>query len=173
VAVIKSPMAAGLVVTAQLVPGLASVPVPVILNGIMALTLVDVVVKVLAERPFVIRRRLMSPGGWGYALVPWLVGAIASFLTGTILYGAGYGSLLAIAMTVVEGVEVLFRRAWIPGQTDAEYHEKWVRTKEMTTDLFAPEVAEIRRMQEERAMDGYRRKIAEKQVRQAREDEGA
>jgi hypothetical protein len=42
----------------------------------------------------------------------------------------------------------------------------------MTKETFAPDVAEIRRRLDERAMEGYRRKIAEREAQRRHEGDG-
>ena len=74
-------------------------------------------------------------------------------------------------MAGVEGRETLWRRAWRPRATDAEFHEKWLASRELTKETSAPDVAEIRHRLDERAMDGYRRKIAEREEQRARDEE--
>jgi hypothetical protein len=163
VALVKTPIVLALTCMAGAVMGSPWPEASELVAATAVLTILDVVVTVWAERPFVIRRRLMSPGGWDFALLPWVLSAAISYAAGWALLGNPFGSILATAMTVVEGVEVLFRRAWRPGDTDAGYHEKWVRTKAMTEEMFVPDTAEIRHRLYERAMDGYRRKIRERE----------
>jgi hypothetical protein len=162
VAIVKTPIVLALTCMAGAAMGVAWSAASELVAAAAVLTILDVVVTVWTERPFVVRRRLMSPGGWDFALLPWLLSAAVSYAAGWALLGNPFGIILATAMTVVEGVEVLFRRAWRPGHTDAEYDEKWVKTKEMTKEIFAPDIAEIRRRLDERAMEGYRREIAER-----------
>ncbi|WP_310889867.1 hypothetical protein [Clavibacter capsici] len=85
--------------------------------------------------------------------------------------GVPTGVVLASVMAGVEATFVLWSRAWRPGDTDAEFHEKWVALKGMTKETFAPDVAEIRHRLDERAMDGYRRRIAERETQRARDEE--
>jgi hypothetical protein len=163
VAVVKTPIILALTCMTGALTGSAWPAASELVVATVVLTILDVVVTVWTERPFVVRRRLLSPGGWDFALLPWLLSAAVSYAAGCALLGSPFGSILTTAMTVVEGVEVLFRRAWRPGDTDAGYREKWVRTKEMTKEMFAPDTAEIRHRLYERAMDGYRRKIRERE----------
>ncbi|MFT2752448.1 hypothetical protein [Clavibacter sp. Sh2088] len=141
------------------------------IGAVTLMTLVFCTVEVVVERPFVIRGRLMAPGGWGFAVLPWLAGSMAAAATVILWLGVPTGGVLASVMSGVEAAFVLWSRAWRPGDTDAGYHEKWVKTKEMTKEMFAPDVAEIRHRLDERAMDGYRRKIAEREEQRRREEE--
>ncbi|MFT2712004.1 hypothetical protein [Clavibacter sp. Sh2126] len=136
-----------------------------------AMTLVFCTVEVVVERPFVVRGRLVSPGGWGFAVLPWLAGSTAAAAVVIVWLGIPTGAVLASVMAGVEGLETLWRRAWRPGQTDAEFHEKWIAFRELTKETFAPDVAEIRHRLDERAMDGYRRRIAERDAERARDED--
>jgi hypothetical protein len=150
-------------VSTLFIPGWGPVHPVMVLAGVILANLAHAVVAVVLERPFQIRGRLRSPGGWGFALVPWLGGSVASFSVMTPLFGVPRGVVIASVVAIVEAAFSIWMREWRPGPTDAEYDEKWARTKEMTKDVFAPDVAEIRRRLDERAMEGYRRKIAERE----------
>ncbi|AWG00520.1 hypothetical protein DZF92_05800 [Clavibacter michiganensis subsp. insidiosus] len=162
VALLKAPIVVVASQALMLVPAWGPGPLDRTIGAVTLMTLVFCTVEVVVERPFVVRGRLMAPGGWGFAVLPWLAGSMAAAATVILWLGAPTGVVLASVMSGVEAAFVLWSRAWRPGDTDAEYHEKWVKTKEMTKEMFAPDVAEIRRRLDERAMDGYRRKIAER-----------
>jgi hypothetical protein len=124
------------------------------------------VVEVLVEDRFARARRLSSPGGWDFALVPPLVALAVVVLLGRTITGAlAAGLALGVAWAVVEAVEIAWLRPWEPGMTQAEHDAKWVELKEMTRETFAPDIAEIRRRAEERSMRRYR-------DARARDDEG-
>jgi hypothetical protein len=91
-------------------------------------------------------------------------------LAGFLLPGPA-SAALASTMTAVEAVELAWSRAWRPGDTDAEFHEKWVAFRELTKETFAPDVAEVRRRLDERAMDGYRRRIAEREAQREQDEQ--
>lgn len=171
VAFLKMPLVVVICFGGTRIFGLGSPTLSAIIGGTILLTAVNICVTVAAERPFVLRRRSLVPGGWGFALVPWLAGATsACALAGFLLPGTA-SVVLATAMTAVETVELAWSRPWRPGDTDAEFREKWVALRDLTKETFAPDVEEIRHRLDERAMDGYRRKIAERDTERARDEE--
>jgi hypothetical protein len=124
------------------------------------------VVEVLVEDRFARARRLSSPGGCDFALVPPLVAPAVVVLLGRTITGAlAAGLALGVAWAVVEAVEIAWLRPWEPGMTQAEHDAKCAELKEMTRETFAPDIAEIRRRAEERSMRRYR-------DARARDDEG-
>jgi hypothetical protein len=160
-------------IPAMVLPSLGPGRLDLVVAGVAVGNLIHAVVAVVIERPFVIRGRLMSPGGWGFAVWP-LVGASGAVLAVSVAWlGSGRGLAVAGAIAVVETALAVYLRPWRPGLTQAEYDEKWAALKEMTKETFAPDVAEIRRRLDERAMDGYRRKIAERDAQRQRDGEGS
>ncbi|CCE74571.1 hypothetical protein [Clavibacter nebraskensis] len=171
VAFLKMPLVVLICFASTRILGFANPALSAIIGGTILLTAVNICVTVATERPFVLRRRSSVPGGWGFALAPWLAGAISAFALAGVLLPGPASLALASAMTVVEAVELAWSRAWRPGDTDAEFHEKWVAFRELTKETFAPDVADVRHRLDERAMDGYRRKIAEREAQRARHEE--
>ncbi|MGJ1429275.1 hypothetical protein ACR8AY_12495 [Clavibacter sepedonicus] len=168
-ALVKTPLVLLVTWVASTITGTGHARASEIVSAAVVMTILDVLVTVAVERPFVVRRRLASPGGWDFALLPWLASSAVAYAAGIAMLGVPLGLVLATAMTSVEGLEMLWRRAWRPGDTDAEFQEKWARTKELAKETFAPDVAEIRRRLDERAMDGYRRRIAEREAQREQE----
>jgi hypothetical protein len=163
VAIVKVPVVIVVCMGVSGSPALRGVTMPMIVQGALLLTAVNISVTVVVERWFVLRRRSMVPGGWDFALLPWLAGAASAFGIASTALPMPSSLVLATVMTAVETAELAWSRPWRPGETDEEFHEKWVKAREMTKETFAPDVAEIRRGLEERAMEGYRRKIAERE----------
>ncbi|MBF4625620.1 hypothetical protein [Clavibacter sp. VKM Ac-2872] len=140
--------------------------------GVAAATVAAALVEVLVEDRFSRVRRLSSPGGWDFALVPALAAMPMVVLLGWLLSGALIvGLALAAAWALVEAVEIAWLRPWEPGMTQAEHDAKWVELKKMTKDTFADDVEEIRRRAGERSMQRYREAI-ERKRREAGSDEG-
>jgi len=171
VALVKAPIVVVASQALMLVPAWGPGSLDRTIGAVTLMTLVFCAVEVLVERPFVVRGRLMAPGGWGFAVLPWLAGSTAAAATVIVWLGVPTGVVLASVMAGVEGLETLWRRPWRPGDTDAEFHEKWVAFRELTKETFAPDVAEIRDRMDERAMDGYRRKIAEREEQRRRDED--
>jgi len=171
VALLKAPIVVVASRALMLVPAWGPGSLDRTIGAVTLMTLVFCTVEVVVERPFVVRGRLMTPGGWGFAVLPWLAGSITAAATAIGWLGVPTGVVLASVMAGVEAAFVLWSRAWRPGETDAEFHEKWVAFRELTKETFAPDVAEIRHRLDERAMDGYRRKIAEREAQREREQE--
>ncbi|MBD5380662.1 MAG: hypothetical protein HDR73_01995 [Clavibacter sp.] len=139
--------------------------------GVAAATIAAGLVEVLVEDRFSRARRLSSPGGWDFALVPALAALPPIVLLGWSVTGALAGGLaLAGAWALVEAVEIAWLRPWEPGMTQAEHDAKWVELQEMTKETFADDVEEIRRRAGERSMQRYRDAI-ERKRRQAGGDE--
>jgi len=171
VALVKAPIVVVVSQALMLIPAWGPGSLDRTIGGATLMTLVFCAVEVVVERPFVVRRRLMAPGGWRFAVLPWLAGATAAAAAVILSLGVPSGVVLASVMAGVEGRETLWRRAWRPGATDAEFHEKWLASRELTKETSAPDVAETRHRLDERAMDGYRRKIAEREEQHARDEE--
>jgi hypothetical protein len=171
VAFLKMPLVVAICYAATRTLGLGCPALTSIISSTVLLTAVDVCVTVAAERPFVLRRRSSVPGGWAFALMPWLAGATSAFAVAGFLLPGPASAALASTMTAVEAVELAWSRAWRPGDTDAEFHEKWVAFRELTKETFAPDVAEIRHRLDERAMDGHRRRIAEREAQREQDEE--
>jgi hypothetical protein len=171
VALLKAPLVVLACQALLLVPGWGPGSLDRTIGGVTLMTLVFCTVEVVVERPFVVRGRLTSPGGWSFAVLPWLAGSAAAAGTVIVWLGVPTGLVLASVMAGVEAAFVLWSRAWRPGDTDAEFHEKWVAFRELTKETFAPDVADVRHRLDERAMDGYRRKIAEREAQRARHEE--
>jgi hypothetical protein len=171
VAFLKMPLVVVICFAATRTLDLGTPGISAIIGGTVLLTAVNICMTVAAERPFVLRRRSMVPGGWGFALVPWFAAATSAYALAGFLLPGPASVALATAMTAVEAVELAWSRAWRHGDTDAEFHEKWVAFRELTKETFAPDVAEIRHRLDERAMDGYRRKIAEREEQWRRDED--
>ncbi|MFT2754038.1 hypothetical protein [Clavibacter sp. Sh2088] len=136
---------------------------------VAAVTCGATIVEVLVEGRFARARRLSSPGGWDFALVPTLAASAVVVLLGWSVAGAlAAGLAVAVAWAIVEAVEIAWLRPWEPGMTQVEHDAKWAEFTGMTRETFAPDVAEIRRRAEERSMRRYRDAIERKR----REEEG-
>ena len=110
----------------------------------------------LAERPFVLKRRLSAPGGWDYALMPVVIHAVVGLGLGALLLGGPRGGItLGAAYAVATAGEVLLSKSWLPGDTQAEFDEKWRQTKQMTHETFDEDAQEIKRRARQRARDNY------------------
>jgi hypothetical protein len=171
---LKLPIIVGIAwILMLLVPAWGPARVLLVVVGAVVLDTAFAAVAVVIERPFLIRGRLIAPGGWDFALFPWLGASAVVFAMALGWFGAPRGIVLASVISAVEAAFVIWMREWIPGETDTEYAEKWRKTKDMTKELFAPDVAEIRRIHEERVMEGYRRKIAEREAERRRQADGS
>lgn len=132
---------------------------------------VGALIEVLVEDPFARRRKLSSPGGWDFALVPPLVALIAVVALGWLMSGSLVaGGSVGAAWAVVEAVEIAWLRPWEPGMTQDEFDGKYAELKDMTREAFAADVEEIRRRAGERSMQRYRDAI-ERKRREADEGE--
>lgn len=124
---------------------------------------IGALIEVLVEDPFARRRKLSSPGGWDFALVPPLVALIAVVALGWLMSGSlEMGTAVGAAWGLASAVGIAIGRPWEPGMTQAEHDAKWVELKEMTKETFAPDVEEIRRRAGERSMQRYRDAIERK-----------
>ncbi|MFT2707196.1 hypothetical protein [Clavibacter zhangzhiyongii] len=171
VAILKVPLAVVICFAATRILDLGSPTLSAIIGGTFMLTAANICVTVATERPFVLRRRSLVPGGWGFALVPWLAGTTSAYALSGLLLPGPASLALATSMTAMEAIELVWSRPWRPGDTDAQFHEKWVAFRELTKETFAPDVAEIRHRLDERAMDVYRRKIAEREEQRRRDED--
>ncbi|MFD2339954.1 hypothetical protein ACFSM7_06455 [Clavibacter michiganensis subsp. tessellarius] len=75
VALVKAPIVVVVSQALMLIPAWGPGSLDRTIGGATLMTLVFCAVEVVVERPFVVRRRLMAPGGWGFAVLPWLAGA--------------------------------------------------------------------------------------------------
>ncbi len=131
--------------------------------GVGALT------EVLVEDPFARRRKLSSPGGWDFALVPPLVALIAVVALGWLMSGSlEMGTAMGTAWGLSSAVGIAIGRPWEPGMTQDEFDAEYAELKDMTRETFAPDVEEIRRRAGERTMRRYRDAIERKR----RQEEG-
>jgi hypothetical protein len=166
---VKAPLVLGLLWVATLLPAVPATG----LGGLVALVGVAIgvgaLIEVLVEDPFARRRKLSSPGGWDFALVPPLVAllgivALSSLMRGSLAMGTAVGAAWGLA----SAVGIIIGRPWEPGMTQDEFDRKYVELKAMTRATFAPDVEEIRRRAGERSMRRYRDAIERKR----REAEG-
>ncbi|WP_052129223.1 hypothetical protein [Clavibacter michiganensis] len=133
---------------------------------------VGALIEVLLEDPFARRRKLSSPGGWDYALVPPLVALVGVVALGWLMSGSlVMGTAVGGAWVVVESAEIAWLRPWEPGMTQDEFDGKYAQLKDMTRETFAPDVEEIRRRAGERTMRRYRDAIERKRREAEKEAE--
>ncbi|PPF60849.1 hypothetical protein C5C13_02845 [Clavibacter michiganensis] len=124
---------------------------------------VGALIEVLVEDPFARRRKLSSPGGWDFALVPPLVALIAVVALGWLMSGSlVMGTAVGAAWGLASAVGIAIGRPWEPGMTQDEFGGKYAELKDMTRETFAPDVEEIRRRAGERTMQKYRDAIERK-----------
>jgi hypothetical protein len=144
-----------------------------LIASVAAATVAAAVVEVLVEERFSRARRLSSPGGWDFAVLPALTALPVVFLLGWLVGGVpAAGVVLGTAWALIEAVEIAWLRPWEPGMTQDEFDGKYVELKRMTRETFAPDVEEIRRRAGERSMQKYRDAI-ELRRREAEGDEGS
>lgn len=126
----------------------------------IGVVVVSEILTTFAERPLVIKRRLSSPGGWDYALLPLLIQAAVGVAMGYAAFGSlREGYIVAASYIVTTTVEVAIMRPWLPGDTQAQHDEKWQQTKDMTRETFEDDIREIKRRTTQNVRDKhYRRK---------------
>jgi hypothetical protein len=166
---VKAPFVLGLLWVATLLPAVPSTD----LGDLVALVAVGVgvgaLIEVLVEDPFARRRKLSSPGGWDFALVPPLVALLGVVALGWLMNGSlVMGTAVGAAWGLASAVGIAIGRPWEPGMTQDEFDRKYVELKDMTRETFAPDVEEIRRRAGERTMQKYRHAIERKR----RQEEG-
>ncbi|KZC95273.1 MULTISPECIES: hypothetical protein [Clavibacter] len=165
--VVKAPVVLVLLGLATLLP---AVPSPGA-GGLVALVAVAIgvgaLIEVLVEDPFARRRRLSSPGGWDFALVPPLVALVGVVALGWLMSRSlAVGVAVGAAWGLASAVGIAIGRPWEPGMTQDEHDAKWIELKDMTRETFAPDVEEIRRRAGERSMQRYRDAIERKRREQ-------
>ncbi|WP_440694988.1 hypothetical protein [Clavibacter nebraskensis] len=169
---VKAPFVLGLLWVATLLPAVPSTGLGDMVALVGVAIGVGALIEVLVEDPFARRRKLSSPGGWDFALVPPLVAllgivTLGSLMSGSIVMGAAVGAAWGLA----SAVGIAFGRPWEPGMTQDELDRKYVELKGMTRATFTPDVEEIRRRAGERSMRRYRDAIERKErERRQRED---
>ena len=153
---LKVPVIVLLLWLATLPGWLRAVPVENLVVVATGAVLIGEVLTTLAERPFVLKRRLSAPGGWDYALLPVLIHALVGLGLGALLLGSLRGGLaLGAAYAVATAGEVILSKSWQPGDTQAEFDEKWRRTKQMTHETFDDDVQDLKRQAGQKARDSY------------------
>ncbi|MDN3225337.1 hypothetical protein QWJ06_01185 [Kocuria rhizophila] len=153
---LKVPVIVLLLWLATLPGWLRAVPVENLVVVATGAVLIGEVLTTLAERPFVLKRRLSAPGGWDYALLPVLIHALVGLGLGALLLGSLRGGLaLGAAYAVATAGEVILSKSWLPGDTQAEFDEKWRRTKQMTHETFDDDVQDLKRQAGQKARDSY------------------
>jgi hypothetical protein len=160
---VKAPVVLVLLWFATLLPVVPSRGAGDLVALVMVAVGVGALIEVLVEEPFARRRKLSSPGGWDFALVPPMValvgvGALGWLMSGSLVMGAAVGA----AWAGVEAAEIAWLRPWEPGMTQDEFDGKYAELKDMTRETFAPDVEEIRRRAAERTMQRYRDAIERK-----------
>lgn len=151
---VKVPVMVLLLWAATLTGWLAAAPLQNLVVAGVAAVVVGEVLTTLAERPFVVKRRLSAPGGWDYALVPVVIHAVVGLGLGALLLGGLRGGVaLGAAYAVATAGEVLLSKSWLPGDTQAEFDEKWRRFKQMTHETFDQDLQEIRRRARHKGRD--------------------
>ena len=151
---LKVPVAVLLLWLATLPGWLRAAPMGNLIVVAIAAMIIGEVLTTLAERPFVVKRRLSAPGGWDYAFVPVVIHAVVGLGLGALLLGGLRGGIaLGAAYAVATAGEAILSKSWLPGDTQAEFDEKWRQTKQMTRETFDEDVEEIRRRARKRARD--------------------
>lgn len=121
--------------------------------------LVGEVLTTLAERPFVVKRRLSAPGGWDYALLPVLLHAAVGMGLGSLTLGGLRGGIaLAVAYAAVTLGEAVLSKSWLPGDTQAQFDEKWRQVKRMTHETVDEDVRDMKRRASAKVRDSYYRR---------------
>ncbi|OUE25574.1 hypothetical protein [Clavibacter michiganensis] len=160
---VKAPVVLLLLWLATLLPVVPSRGAGVLVALVAVAVGVGALIEVLVEDPFARRRKLSSPGGWDFALVPPMVALVGVVALGWPMSGSlAVGAAMGAAWAAVEAVEIAWLRPWEPGMTQDEFDGKYAELKEMTRETFAPDVEEIRRRAGERSMQEYRDAIERK-----------
>ena len=85
-----------------------------------------------------------------------LIHALVGLGLGALLLGSLRGGLaLGAAYAVATAGEVILSKSWLPGDTQAEFDEKWRRTKQMTHETFDDDVQDLKRQAGQKARDSY------------------
>ncbi|WP_241534894.1 hypothetical protein [Clavibacter michiganensis] len=166
---VKAPVVLVLLWLATLLPAVPSRGVDDLVALVAVAVGIGALIEVLVEDPFARRRKLSSPGGWDFALVPPLVALIAVVALGWLMSGSlEMGTAVGAAWGLASAVGIALGRPWEPGMTQEEFDGKYAELKDMTRETFAPDVEEIRRRAGERSMQKHRDAIQRKR----REAEG-
>ncbi|ASE11337.2 Uncharacterised protein [Kocuria rhizophila] len=153
---VKVPVMVLLLWAATLTGWLAAAPLQNLVVAGVAAVVVGEVLTTLAERPFVVKRRLSAPGGWDYALVPVVIHAVVGLGLGALLLGGLRGGIaLGMAYAVAAVGETILSKSWLPGDTQAEFDEKWRQTKQMTHETFDDDVQDLKRQAGQKVRDSY------------------
>jgi hypothetical protein len=113
---VKAPFVLGLLWVATLLPAVPATG----LGGLVALVGVAIgvgaLIEVLVEDPFARRRKLSSPGGWDFALVPPLVALLGIVVLGSLMSGSlAMGTAVGAAWGLASAVGIIIGRPWDPG----------------------------------------------------------
>ncbi|MBM7411673.1 protein-S-isoprenylcysteine O-methyltransferase Ste14 [Clavibacter michiganensis] len=169
---VKAPVVLVLLWLATLLPGVPSRGAGDLVALVAVAVGIGALIEVLVEDPFARRRKLSSPGGWDFALVPPLVALVAVVALGWLMSGSFVmGAAIGAAWALIEAAEIAWSRPWEPGMTQDEFDAKYAELKDMTRETFAPDVEEIRRRAGERSMRRYR-DVIERKRREAGGDGG-
>lgn len=151
---LKVPVIVLLLWLATLPGWLRAVPVENLVVVAIAAVIIGEVLTTLVERPFVVKRRLSAPGGWDYALLPVLIHALVGLGFGALFLGGLRGGVaLGAAYAVATAGETILSKSWLPGDTQAEFNEKWRQFKQMTHETFDQDLQEIRRRARHKGRD--------------------
>ena len=75
---------------------------------------------------------------------------------GALLLGGLRGGIaLGMAYAVATVGETILSKSWLPGDTQAEFDEKWRRFKQMTHETFDDDVQDLKRQAGQKVRDSY------------------
>ena len=162
-AVIKVPVAVVLMWVASLLGWTRSFPLGSLIVAVVSTAIVGEILATVIERPFVIKRRLSAPGGWGYALSPLFAQAVTGMATGILMFRSLKESIvLTVAYILTTVVEISLTRSWVPGDTQSQVDAKWEKTKDMTHKIFEEDIKEIKKRSAEKSRNNFYKKNADR-----------
>lgn len=126
--------------------------------------LIAEITSAVVERPIVVRRNRTQPGGLAYVLLPFSASLLITFVaTFGITKSTALATLITAIVTVLNAVEIILAKSWIPGPTPKEEQEMFNELKAMSKEHFAEDVERIKNQTRENTRKKYYKKIERKE----------
>lgn len=127
----------------------------------------------IIERPIVVKEYRSNPGGLAYVLLPFTASALITFVaTFAVTRAIDASVLITVIVAVINAGEVIWLRSWVPGPTPEEEQAKFNEFKQMTSEHFADDIAEIKRQAAEKTKEQYYKRNNAGEKKDSKDDVG-
>lgn len=107
---------------------------------VVLLVIISELIVTLLQRPIVVRKKVGSPGGVGYALPELLVAPILGTLGAFILFHEIFIAIVfGVILFIFCALNLAYLQPWKPGMTRKDVRDKYNQTKDMIRDEYIEE----------------------------------